>query len=151
MICPVCGVGKPETVYRCPECKSEWYGGTNDMEKIYRAVAIGVLVLLLTAIGVLAVNNGRTNRELAELRSDYTELAERNRSLEERISYYAGLAQFIGQEVEQLDKRFRDASSGAGSGISGLQKQVDALRGWAEGHRSLEATIIERLNGGPNN
>lgn len=121
------------------------------MEKVCRAVAIGVLVLLLTAIGVLAVNNGRINRELAELRSDYSELADRNRLLEERISYYAGLAQFISQEVEQLDKRFRDASSGAGSGISGLQKQIDALRKWAEGHRSLEAAIIERLNQGAGN
>lgn len=121
------------------------------MEKVYRAVAIGVLVLLLTAIGVLAVNNAELRRELAELRRDYSELAERNRQLEERISYYAGLAQFISQEVEQLDKRFRDASSGAGSGISGLQKQIDALRKWAEGHRSLEAAIIERLNQGAGN
>lgn len=116
------------------------------MEKVYRVLGVALLVLLLTAIGVLAVNNGRINRELAELRRDYSELAERNRQLEERISYYAGLAQFISQEVEQLDQRFRDASSGAGSGIAGLQRQVDALRGWAEGHRSLEAAIIERLN-----
>lgn len=41
MTCPVCGVGKTETVNHCPACKSEWYGGTN-VEKVYRAVAIGV-------------------------------------------------------------------------------------------------------------
>lgn len=146
MTCPVCGAGNTETVKHCPACKSEWYGGNNDMEKVYRVLGVALLVLLLTAIGVLAVNNVGFRRELAELRRDYSELAERNRQLEERISYYAGLAQFISQEVEQLDQRFRDASSGAGSGIAGLQKQVDALRGWAEGHRSLEQAIIERLN-----
>lgn len=116
------------------------------MEKIYRIVGAVLLVLLLTAIGILAVNNVRAGRELADLRRDYSELAERNRQLESRIEYYAGLAQFINDEVAKLDQQFRTASSGAGSGIAGLQRQVDALRGWAEGHRSLEQSIIERLN-----
>lgn len=115
------------------------------MEKVYRAVAIGVLVLLLTAIGVLTVNNVGLRRELADLRSDYNELAERNRSLEERINYYAGLAQFINNEVAELDKEFRRASSAAGSGLSGLQAQIDALRSWGAGHKQLEQAIIERL------
>jgi predicted nucleic acid-binding Zn-ribbon protein len=115
------------------------------MEKIYRILGAFVLILLLTAIGILAVNNGRARRELADLRSDYSELAERNRSLEERIAYYAGLAQFINDEVAELDKEFRRASSAAGSGLSGLQAQIDALRSWGAGHRELEQTIIERL------
>jgi predicted nucleic acid-binding Zn-ribbon protein len=121
------------------------------MEKVYRILGTFVLVLLLTAIGVLAVNNGSTRRELADLRSDYSELAERNRSLEERIAYYAGLAQFINDEVAELDKEFRRASSAAGSGLSGLQAQVDALRKWGAGHKQLEQTIIERLNQDPGN
>ncbi len=151
MTCPVCGAGKAETVNHCPACKSEWYGGNNDMEKIYRIAGAVLLVLLCAAIGILAINNGRTNRELAELRRDYSELADRNRLLEERIAYYAGLSQFISNEVEQLDQQFRTASSNAGSGTSRLQAQVDALRSWAEGHRSLEAAIIERLNQGAGN
>lgn len=121
------------------------------MEKIYRILGTFVLVLLLTAIGVLAVNNGSTRRELADLRSDYNELADRNRSLEERIAYYAGLSQFINTEVAELDKEFRRASSAAGSGLSGLQAQVDALREWGAGHRELEQAIIERLNQDPGN
>lgn len=116
------------------------------MEKVYRILAVALLILLLTAIGILAVGNGRTNRELAELRSNYTELAERNRQLEERIAYYAGLSQFINDEVAKLDQQFRDATSTAGSGTIRLQAQVDALRSWAEGHRSLEQAIIERLS-----
>lgn len=116
------------------------------MEKIYRILAVALLILLLTAIGVLAISNWNLRRELAELRSDYTELADRNRQLEERISYYAGLAQFINDEVAELDQQFRDATSAAGSGTIRLQAQVDALRKWAEGHRELEQAIIQRLN-----
>lgn len=121
------------------------------MEKVYRILGAFVLVLLLTAIGVLAVNNAGLKRELAELRRDYSELAERNRQLEERIEYYGKLSQFINAEAERLDIEFRRAVGVAGTGIAGLQRQVDALRGWAEGHRSLEQSIIERLNQGAGN
>lgn len=120
------------------------------MEKIYRILGVTLLILLLTAIGVLAVNNAGFKRQLAELRSDYSELADRNRLLEGRIEYYAGLSQFISNEVEQLDQQFRTASSNAGIGTSRLQAQVDALRKWAEGHRELEQAIIQRLNEGAN-
>ena len=120
------------------------------MEKIYRILGVTLLILLLTAACLLTIDNISTRRQLAELRSDYSKLADRNRLLEGRIEYYAGLSQFISNEVEQLDIEFRRASSNAGSGISGLQAQVDALRSWAEGHRSLEQAIIQRLNEGAN-
>ena len=74
MTCPVCGAGNTEMVKHCPACKSEWYGGNNDMEKVYRVLGVALLVLLLTAIGVLAVNNVGFRRELAELRRDYSEM-----------------------------------------------------------------------------
>ena len=118
------------------------------VEKITRYILIAVIVLLLAALGFLAIRNGTLRRELAVVRRDYSVLEQRNIELAERNGYYAGLARYINDEIEKLDQRFRGAVSAAGTGITGLQKQVDALRKWGESHRSLESEIIKRLEGG---
>jgi DNA repair exonuclease SbcCD ATPase subunit len=145
MTCPVCGAGKAETVNHCPACKSEWYGGNNDMEKIYRIAGAVLLVLLCAAIGILAINNGRTNRELAELRRDYSELADRNRLLEERIAYYAGLSQFISNEVEQLDQQFRTQLAQREAELSDYKRKLTLSESGAKATESLNKQLSKYL------
>ena len=118
------------------------------MEKIIRYILVALILVLLAALGFLAIRNSSLRSELAVVRSDYSVLEQRNIELAERNGYYAGLARYINDEIEKLDQRFRDAVGAAGAGISGLQGQVDALRKWGESHRSLESEIIKRLEGG---
>lgn len=147
MTCPVCGVGKTETVNYCPACKSEWYGGNNDMEKIYRILAVALLILLLTAIGVLAVSNWSLRRELADVRLVNSGLTDRLARIEQG---QRGTVEYIQGEVSKLDKEFSDRLSAQKRGIEGMAGTLQLLREWANRHRELEQAIIERLSEGSN-
>lgn len=148
MTCPVCGVGKVEEVNHCPACKSEWYGGNNDMEKVYRILGVALLVLLLTAIGVLAVNNVGLRRELADVRLVNTGLTERIARIEQG---QRGTVEYIEGEISKLDKEFSDRLSAQKRGIEGMAGTLQLLREWADSHKSLEREIIKRLTPSPGN
>jgi hypothetical protein len=117
-------------------------GWNNDMEKIYRIPGAFVLILLLTAIGVLAVNNWSLRRELAGVRLVNTGLTEWIARIEQG---QRGTVEYIQREVSKLDKEFSDRLSAQKRGIEGMAGTLQLLREWADRHRNLEQAIIERL------
>lgn len=118
------------------------------MEKVYRILGVALLVLLLTAIGVLAVNNVGLRRELADVRLINTELSGRLTRIEQG---QRGTVEYIEGEISRLDKEFSDRLSAQKRGIEGMAGTLQLLREWADSHRSLEQAIIKRLNEIPSN
>jgi len=77
------------------------------VEKIYRAVAVGLLVLLLAVSGFFAV---RYARDVGQLRSDLDAVKERNRQLEYAATESAGILDGIHLRLEHAQSEIAGAT-----------------------------------------
>jgi len=113
------------------------------MEKVYRILAVTLLILLLTAIGILAIGNWNLRRELADVRLVNTGLTEQIARIEQG---QRGTVEYIQGEVSKLDKEFSDRLSVQQRGIEGMAGTLQHFREWADSHKNLEREIIKRLS-----
>ena len=90
------------------------------MEKIYRFIAVAVLVMLCAALGFFAV---RAYGDLGELRRTIAELESRNRSLERQLD---DSTERLGRIASRLAEG-QSAIGSAGSTVERIRKLVDAI------------------------
>lgn len=108
-------------LYRCGKLSQKGFAqGVKLVEKIYRFVAVIVLVMLCAAFGIFAVSAGR---DLGELRRVVAELESRNRSLERQLN---DNTERLGRIASRLADGQNAVASASGA-VERIRKLVDTI------------------------